>query len=329
MAASDRLRWGVLGTGRITTSLIRPVASSVRNVVSAVASRDRERAAAHAAQYGIPRSFASYEALLADPDIDAVYIALPNHLHAPWTVRALEAGKHVLCEKPLALTVEDVDAIAAASERTGRLAMEAFMYLHHPQTKRLLELVRSGALGELRGMQAAFAFNLTYPNDPRLEPAMGGGALWDVGCYPVSMARRIAGSPPDRIRATAANGPTGVDLTAFGLLDYPTGMTAQLYAGFASVPEQRVQLIGSLGSVVAAPAFVAGLEGTSTVLHVRYLDGAEQIEIPFADPYGLEVENVAAAVLDGAPPELPLAETRDNIATLIALHTEAAQSRTA
>jgi predicted dehydrogenase len=329
MAASDRVRWGILGTGRITTSLIRPVATSARNVVSAVASRDGERAAAHAAQYGIPRSFASYEDLLADADIDAIYIALPNHLHAPWTVRALEAGKHVLCEKPLALRVEDVDAISDASQRTGRLAMEAFMYLHHPQTKRLLELVRSGSLGELRAMQAAFAFNLTYPNDPRLEPAMGGGALWDVGCYPVSMARRIAGSPPDRVRGTADIGPTGVDLTAFALLDYASGMTAQLYAGFASVPEQRVQLIGSLGSVVAAPAFVAGLDGRSTVLDVRYLDGAERIEIPFADPYGLEVENVAEAVLDGVPPELPLAETRDNIATLVRLHEEAVERRTA
>jgi predicted dehydrogenase len=330
MPASARLRWGVLGTGRITARLIRPVAGSARNVVVAVASRDADRAAAHAAQFGIGRTFASYEALLADPDVDAVYIALPNHLHAEWTIRALEAGKHVLCEKPLALTVADVDAIAAAAGRTGRMAMEAFMYVHHPQTARLLELVRSGALGEIRGMQSAFSFNLTYPNDPRLEPSMGGGALWDVGCYSVSLARRVAGGPPSRVHATSSAGATGVDLTTMAQLDHADGMVAQLYASFASVPEQRAELIGSKGSVVASPAFVAGLEpGQGTTIHVQYLDGAETIEVPFADPYGLEVENLAAAVLDGAPLELPLSETRDNVSTLLALYDAAAQARTA
>jgi len=179
------LRWGILGPGRIAPRIVRAVTATPLGELLAVASRDADRAAAFAASHAIPRSFGSYEALLASPDVDVVYVSLPNHLHAEWAIRALEAGKHVLCEKPLALNVEQVDAIAAAAERAGRVAVEAFMYLHHPQILRAIELARDGALGRLELVNGTFSFFLTQPGDPRVDPTMGGGSLWDVGCYPV------------------------------------------------------------------------------------------------------------------------------------------------
>jgi predicted dehydrogenase len=319
------LRWGIIGPGRITPRVVEPMAGSARNTAVAVASRDPARAAAYAARYGIERSFGSYEELLADPAVDAVYIALPNHLHVEWTIRALEAGKHVLCEKPLALTVADVDAVAAAAERTGRLAMEAFMYLHHPQTKRILEIVRSGALGEIRAVLAGFSFVIDHPNDPRLEPTMGGGSTWDVGGYPVSLARRIAGSDPERVSADAVIGPTGVDLTTAAQLRYSNGVLAQVYASFSTPHREHAEILGSDGSIVADPVFVPQLVGGPTTLRLRRGDTVEEITIPFADAYLAEVENLAAAVFDGAPLELSLAETRGNIGTLVALHAAAGQ----
>ena len=197
------LRWGIIGPGRIAPRLVRALSESRRGELVAVASRNAERAEAFASEHAIGRSFDSYDALLRDPDVDVVYVALPNHLHAQWTVRALEAGKHVLCEKPLALSVPEVDEIIAASRRTGRTAVEGFMYLHHPQTIQALELARSGALGRLELVIGTFSFLLTQPNDPRIDPQMGGGSLWDVGCYPVSLARTIAREEPESVNAFA------------------------------------------------------------------------------------------------------------------------------
>src|SRR5207302_3014570 len=175
------------------------------------ASRAGTRARAFADQHDIPRSFGSYDELLAS-DVDIVYVALPNHLHATWTVRALEAGKHVLCEKPLALSVAEVDRIVDASRRASRIAVEAFMYLHHPQTLRAIEVAQGGELGRLELIRGSFAFTLTRPEDPRWNLEMGGGSLWDVGCYPVSFARRIAGAEPDRLAALALLDTPGVDV---------------------------------------------------------------------------------------------------------------------
>jgi D-xylose 1-dehydrogenase (NADP+, D-xylono-1,5-lactone-forming) len=314
------LRWGIIGPGWITPRVVEPIAGSARNTVVAVASRDADRAAAYAARYGIARSFGGYEALLDDPDVDAVYIALPNHLHVEWAIRALEAGKHVLCEKPLALTVAEVDAVSAAVERTGRLAMEAFMYLHHPQTKRVLEIVRGGALGEIRAVLGGFSFSLERPNDVRLEASMGGGSLWDVGGYPVSSARRIAGADPVELRADAIVGPTGVDLTAVSQLRYPGGTFAQVYSSFATPHREHVEILGSEASLVVDPAFVPQLTGGPTTIRLRRGNEIEEIAIPFADAYLAEVENLAGAVLDGTPLEMPLSETRGNVAALVALH---------
>ena len=198
------LRWGILGPGRIAPRIVRGLRANARGQLHAVASRNADRARAFARTHAPDGSVAAYdryEDLLADPAVDVVYVALPNGLHADWTVRALDAGKHVLCEKPLALTVAEVDAIAAAAERNGRIAVEAFMYLHHPQMLRALEVARSGVLGPLQVVSSAFSFLLDQPDDPRIDPTMGGGSLWDVGCYAVSV---LAGS---RARSRSISAP--------------------------------------------------------------------------------------------------------------------------
>ncbi|HET9520915.1 MAG TPA: Gfo/Idh/MocA family oxidoreductase [Candidatus Limnocylindrales bacterium] len=313
------LRWGVLGTGRITPRVVVPMAGSPRNTIAAVASREADRSAAYAATHGIPRSFGSYDALIDDPDIDVIYVALPNHLHAEWTIRALEAGKHVLCEKPLALTVDDVEAVAATAARTNRVAMEAFMYLHHPQTRRVLELIRDGELGSIQGAQATFTFQIERDDDPRLVAGMGGGTIWDLAGYPVSLFRRIAGAAPASIAASGHIGPSGVDLSCGAQLRYESGFVGQLFTSFEVPFDERVEIFGSDASLVVRPAFVPYLTGRPTQISVRRGEGSEEIEIPLADPYLAEVENLADAVLDGATPEVSLIETRTNVATLVAI----------
>ncbi len=313
------LRWGILGPGRIAPRLVRAVAACARGELVAVASRDLDRAAAFAATHGVAQAFGSYEALLATSDIDVVYISLPNHLHAEWTIRALEAGKHVLCEKPLALTVDDVDAIAAAAERTGRIAVEALMYLHHPQILRAVELARSGALGRLELVNGTFSFFLTYPDDPRIDPAKGGGSLWDVGCYPVSLARRIAGEEPDRVGAFARFDERGVDRTFIGQLHFPSGLLAQFDCGFAAPDRERVEIVGSGATLVLEVPFVPEPDGPPPSLTMwRGREGA-RIDVASVDQYGSEVEDLTASILDRTPPRVDLAFSRGSIAALVDL----------
>jgi predicted dehydrogenase len=313
------MRWGILGPGRIAPRLVRAVAGSNRVELIAVASRDGDRAAAFAATHGIPQAFGSYEALLAAPDVDVVYIALPNHLHAEWTIRALEAGKHVLCEKPLARSVDEVDQIAAAGERSGRLAVEAFMYLHHPQILRAVELARSGALGRLELVNGTFSFFLTYPDDPRIDPGKGGGSLWDVGCYPVSLARRIAGEEPDRVGAFARFDERGVDRTLIGQLHFPGGLLAQFDCGFAAPNRERVEIVGSDATLVLDSPFLPEPDGPAPSLTMWRGRHATPIEVPSVDQYLAEVEDLTAAILDGTAPRVSLSFSRGTIAALVDL----------
>lgn len=313
------LRWGILGPGRIAPRLVRAVAASTRGELVAVASRDVGRAAAFATEHGIPRSFGSYDDLLAAPDLDVVYISLPNHLHAEWTVRSLDAGKHVLCEKPLALKVEDIDAIAAASARADRIAVEAFMYLHHPQILKSVELARTGALGRLELVNGTFSFFLAHPNDPRIEPTMGGGSLWDVGCYPVSLSRRIAGEEPDRVSAFARFDERGVDRTFIGQLHFPSGLLAQFDSGFAAPDRERVEIVGSDATLVLETPFLPAPDGPPPSLTMWRGREATPIEVASLDQYHAEVEDLTAAILDGSPPRVDLAFSRGTIDTLVEL----------
>ncbi len=209
--SSKTLNWGLISTARINRALITPLRASKRNHLLAVASRSQEFADAYARKWKIPRAHGSYEAMLADPEIDVIYNPLPNHLHAEWTIKAVEAGKHVLCEKPLALSVDEVDAIAAAAQRYGRVVTEAFMYRHHPQTLKARELVQNGSLGTLKLLRGSFSFMLDRDGDIRLDPEMGGGSIWDIGCYPISFMRTVVGMEPLEVFGWQVTGPTGID----------------------------------------------------------------------------------------------------------------------
>src|SRR5436190_6215573 len=240
-----RLRWGLLSTARINARLIPAIRAGARSELTAVASRTLDRAQAYAAEWKIPRPLGSYEALLSDPDIDVVYISLPNSLHVEWTVRALEAGKHVLCEKPLALTVEDVDRIQAATTRASRVAAEAFMYRHHPLTHAVEAIVRSGRLGVIRGFRGAFTFPLTREGDVRLDPTLGGGSLWDVGCYPVSYSCLLAGAAPSEVFGWQRTTGARIDLEFAGMMRFVDGSVAQFDSGFAGPLRAEMEVIGA------------------------------------------------------------------------------------
>ncbi|HEV2005177.1 MAG TPA: Gfo/Idh/MocA family oxidoreductase [Candidatus Limnocylindrales bacterium] len=313
------LRWGIVGPGRIAPRVVRALAAGTRGRVTAVASRDLGRAQVFADEHGIARAFGSYEELVASPDLDVIYVALPNHLHSTWAVRALEAGKHVLCEKPLALSVADVDAIADASATVGRIAVEGFMYLHHPQILRALELAHDGSLGPLQVLNGAFSFLLTHPGDPRIDPAMGGGSLWDVGCYPVSFARRLAAEEPDAVHAFARFDERGVDWTFAGQLQFPDGLVAQFDSGFSAPDRERLEIVGRDATLVLETPFLPQPYGPPATLTLWRDRTATSIDVPQADQVRLEVEDLMAAILDGTPPRVDLAFSRGTIATLVAL----------
>jgi D-xylose 1-dehydrogenase (NADP+, D-xylono-1,5-lactone-forming) len=312
------MKWGLLGTARINRMVIPPLRASARNRLDAVASRTPRRAEEYVREWGIPRALGSYEALLADPQIDAVYIALPNALHAAWTVRAVEAGKHVLCEKPIATSVAEVDAIAAAAARHGRVVAEAFMYRHHPQSDLVVRLVRDGAIGTVRLIRGSFRFtNTRSEEDARWLPEMGGGCLWDVGCYPVSFARMVVGAEPFEVSGEQVTGPTGVDIAFAGVLRFPGGVGAQVDASFTAPFHTGMEITGSAGTLTVHNPFKPGLGASVDLVdaqgRVRTVSAKDQ------DLYSGEVEDLAAAVLDGAPPRVTLADSRGNTASLVAL----------
>jgi xylose dehydrogenase (NAD/NADP) len=320
------LRWGILGPGRIAPRLVRAVAACDRSELVAVASRDPARAAAFAELHAIPRAHAGYEALLDDADVDVVYVSLPNHLHVPWAIRALEAGKHVLSEKPIALRASDVDAIAAAAAAAGRLAVEAFMFLHHPQTIRAIDLARDGSLGPVELVRGSFSFFLTYPDDPRIDRSMGGGSLWDVGCYPVAFARRLAGEEPGAIAALARFDAHGVDRTFLGQLAFPGGLLAQFDSGFAAPDRQLLEIVGQEATLTLRAPFLPWPDGPEPTLELRRGPTVTLVDVPSVDQYAVEVDDLTAAILDGRPPRVSLAFSRGTIATLEALD-RAARSR--
>jgi predicted dehydrogenase len=323
------LKWGIIGTAKINGAVIPPLQRSKRNQLWAVASRDADRAAAYAKEWGIPNSFGSYDALLADPDIDVVYVSLPNSLHAEWTIRAAQAGKHVLCEKPLAISLDEVDAITEAARVNGVQIAEAFMYRHHPQTLKVQEMVASGALGKIWLVRGSFSFQLNRPGDVRLSPDLLGGSLWDVGCYPVSYARTVLGVEPQEVYGAQATGPSGVDLSFSGMLRFGAGphngagAMAQFDSGFVPAFRSVMEIVGDERSLTIPSPFKP-VEGDDLVL--KQGDSEEKIPVPAFDLYSGEIENMADAVLHGAAPRISLADSRANVAAILALY-ESARSR--
>jgi D-xylose 1-dehydrogenase (NADP+, D-xylono-1,5-lactone-forming) len=312
---SEPVRWGLLSTARINKAIIGGAAESERTEIVAVASRDLARAEAYAREHGLARAYGSYEALLADDEIEVVYISLPNSLHVEWSIRALEAGKHVLCEKPLGKRPEAVERAFDTAEGAGRLLMEAFMYRHHPQTQKASELVRAGAIGELRQLRSVLSFTLDDRTDVRLVPELDGGALMDLGCYCISMQRLLAGEP-ERAFGFERDGPTSVDVGFTGVLEFGDGVLGEFHCGFDLPPGDGLEAIGSTGSLFVPDPVRAGDH------HVE-LNG-ERVDVEDVDRYFLEVENFSAAVRGDAEPLLGRADALGQARLIDALYRSAA-----
>ncbi len=298
--ATGPVRFGLLSTARINGAVLEGAKPSEEVEVVAVASRSLERAESYASEHGIERAHGSYEALLEDPEVDAVYVSLPNALHVEWSVRALEAGKHVLCEKPLTPQQHEAERAFAAAEAADRFLAEAFMWRHNPQTARLRELVEGGAIGELRLVRAAFSFSLTALDDVRLRPELDGGSLLDVGCYCVSGIRLLAGEP-ERVYGQAVRSSTGVDVRFAAVLSFATGALAHFDCGFDLPGRGALEVVGSEGSLLVRDPWLPRGHGIDLL---RAGAEPERIDVPQADSYRLELENLARAIRGDASPLL-------------------------
>jgi xylose dehydrogenase (NAD/NADP) len=321
------MRWGILGTARINRRVIPAMRRARRSQLVAVASRDKARGERYAAEWSIPRAIEGYQALLDDAGIDAVYIPLPNSDHVPWTLKAIAAGKHVLCEKPLALDPLDVVRIAAAAAAAGVVVEEGFMYRHEPLTRHVLDLLQGGAVGTVRAVISGFTFALEGDAAGiRMNRDLGGGALWDVGCYPVSYAQLIAGHEPKMVFGSAHWHNSGVDDEFTGLLRFdPGGMTANIYAGFRAAYRTWLEVIGSDGSLTVPNPFRPGPLET---LQLERHGAVEQIPvIGSPEIFVREVDDFEASVLDGTPQIVSLEESRRTAATLLALQASARDTR--
>jgi predicted dehydrogenase len=323
MTQPERVRWGVLGTANIGRVAVNPaIQVSANGSLVAVASRDAYRAGAFAAAAGIPRWHPSYEALLDDPEVDAIYLPLPNSLHREWAIRAARAGKHVLCEKPLALTEAECREMEAAAAEAGTLLMEAFMYRFHPRTERVVELTRQKYLGAFRVLRGTFTFRLTRPGDIRMDPELGGGALMDVGCYCVNVARTVAGAEPVEVQARANWAASGVDAEMVGLLRFGDGAMAHFDCALTQERCESYEVQGEDGYLRVPAAFLPGTADAVIEEH-RGRGARTDHVVPGADEYRLMVEHFADCILTGAPLRYPASEAALNMRTIEALYRSA------
>jgi predicted dehydrogenase len=322
---SGTLRWGILSTADIGVRKVIPgIRRAARCEVVAIASRDGTAARAAAGRLGIPVAHGSYDALLADPDVDAVYIPLPNHLHAEWTMAALRAGKHVLCEKPLAMTADDAQRMVDVAHETGLHLMEAFMYRHHPTWVAAMDLVDSGRIGTLTAVQSWFSYFNDDPVNIRNIREYGGGALFDIGCYSVNLSRMIFGGEPRRVQASIRRDPTsGVDVLTSAILDFERGIAA-FTCSTRSESDQRVDIYGTTGRIsIGIPFNIPPDRPTSISLTAGgdppVAPATEVLEYPTADPYAVEFERFATAVLDGGPTPVPAEDAVANLRVIDAI----------
>lgn len=310
---AEYLNWGILSTGNIAAQFAEGVAGAKRSRMAAVGSRRLQTAQAFAERHAIPTAHGDYESLVTDPQVDAVYIGLPNHMHLEWTLRALEAGKHVLCEKPLAFNTAEAERMFDAAEKHGRLLVEAFMYRSHPQTHALLDEIRRETIGPLRMIRASFSYSTrNIENNIRFNAAMAGGALMDIGCYCIDFCNLFAGAEPVAVHATGRLHESGVDDLAAAALSYPSGLVASFTCGMAAQTDNTAYLCGSEGYIAIPIPWKPKAGG-------RYI--VDSMPRPRSDPnarpgitrreetqaadrplYALEADDFAAAVLDGTPP---------------------------
>lgn len=325
------LRWGILGTAKINSEVISALRISTYAELLAVASRSAARAEQYALTWGIPRSYGSYSALLDDPDIDIVYNSLPNSLHAQWAVEAASNGKHVLCEKPLATSLREVDEIIAAANRFGVIITEAFMYLHHPLATQLRGLVRHGDLGELRMIRSAFSFQIGSEHDIRLDSELGGGSLLDSGCYPVSLARFLVGAEPAEVFGWYNLDDSGVDRAFAGQLRFPDrhgSIIAQFDCGFQGPYRREVEIVGSEGYARIANPYKSKVGSFVLFDSLGHARRTISVDIPH-QLYLPEIDDLNNAIRTGQPQLVSLAYSRGNISTMAALLESARTGRSA
>lgn len=295
------VKWGIISTADINGKLLAGAAASDEVEVVAVGSRDLERARAFADRHGIGRAYGSYEELLADAEVEAVYNPLPNTMHVDWSIKALEAGKHVLCEKPMDRDPAAVERAFDVADRTGMLLTEAFMWRHNPQTRKVVELLAEGVVGELRLVRSAFSYAKFDADNIRLRTDVQGGGLMDVGCYCVSGSRTLVGAEPETVSGHAYFGPTGTDWVFAGVLRFPGDVLATFDCGTSLAPRDELEAIGTEGALFLDDPWHC----RTPVIEVRR-DGAtvERIEVPFEDSYRLELEDLGRAIREGGRPLL-------------------------
>ena len=329
--------WGLLSTARINERLIPALRASGRSELLAVASRSTGRAQAYAKQWDIPHAYGTYQQMLADPAINVIYLSLPNHLHVEWAIKCAEAGKHVLCEKPIAITTEEVTRMAQAAEKNGVIIQEAAMMRFHPQTQYLQELVAKRVIGDVRLIRGVFAFTLENPGDIRLDTNMGGGSLWDLGSYCVSFARTVLQAEPVEVNAYQISGNTGVDLSFSAQMQFPTGTLVQFFSSFQSFAHIEADFLGTEGRIYADIPWANHIGASANVQVTR--SGNPEETSTFSDSmeghtidtktyenmnaYQCEIDSMVENVLNGTEPVISLADSWKNVSTIVALHESA------
>jgi predicted dehydrogenase len=329
---SEPVKWGVLGVAKIATEKVIPAMQrGALCRIAAIASRDLGRAKEAAGRLGIAKAYGSYEELLADPEIEAVYNPLPNELHVPWTEKALAAGKHVLCEKPIALNAEEAQRLIAAREASGKLVAEAFMVRHHPQWRRAREIVRSGAIGEVGAIQTLFTYRLLDPDNIRNRPP-GGGGLYDIGCYAILTARYVFGAEPVRVAASLDIDPAfGADRLVSAILEFPGGRHLTFTAATQLAGAQRVTIAGTAGRIEVKIPFNAPIDRPTEIVIDTGADlvggGARREEFAVCDQYTLQGDAFSKAVRGEAALEFPLEDAVANMRVIDACFRAAKSGR--
>lgn len=326
----EKIRWGIIGSANIAKGSVIPgIKASETGEVAAIASRGIEKAEETAKQLHIPKAYGSYEELLADPEIEAVYIPLPNHLHKEWTIRAAEAGKHVLCEKPVAINANDAEEMAEACQKAGVVFAEAFMYRYHPRYALIRDIIQSGEIGEVRGIHATFTFNNAKDSENvRYKKEWGGGSLYDVGVYPISAARMILNQEPQAatVHGLFSEQHDDVDMMASGLLEFENGVALTFDCGMWAAFRNELEIVGTEGRIEVPSAFVAHQnEKDHFVVHTN--DGKREVEVPYLNQYALQADALGRSIRNGEELPFPATDAVLNMKVLDACLTSAKERR--
>ncbi|MEH7119701.1 Gfo/Idh/MocA family oxidoreductase [Neobacillus vireti] len=326
----NKIRWGIMGCAGIAKrSVIPGIQQSETGEVAAIASRGMDKAKQTAEQLNIPKAYGSYEELLADPTIEAVYIPLPNHLHKEWVIRAAEAGKHVLCEKPLAINAEEAQEMLEACEKAGVVFAEAFMYRYHPRYTTIHNIIKSGELGEIRGIHGTFTFNNSKDmNNIRYKREWGGGSLYDVGVYPISAARMLLNEEPKAavVHAYISEKHDYVDMMASGILEFNRGVALTFDCGMWAAFRNTLEILGTEGRIEVPSAFVVNQdEGDNFFIYTK--DGQREVEVPRVNQYALQADAIGRSIRNGEPLPFPVSDAVLNMKVLDACLTSVREQR--